>query len=32
MIADFPFELPTGCWQVTGTYKEASLRYVVDVP
>ncbi len=32
MIADFPPLLPSGCWEVTGTYKGASLSYVLDVP
>jgi len=32
MIADFPAELPRGCWEVTATYKGASLRYVVEAP
>lgn len=31
MIADFPSELPRGCWEVTASYKNASLAYVVDV-
>ncbi len=30
--ADFPFELPAGCWEVIGAYKGASLSYVVEAP
>jgi len=30
MIADFPFELPQGCWEITATYKGASLSYTVE--
>ena len=32
MIADFPFELPPGCWEVTGSYKRAELSFTVAVP
>lgn len=32
MIADFPFTPPPGCWVVTGTYKGASLTFVLDIP
>ena len=32
MIADFPFGLTTGCWQVTSAYKGATLSYVVEAP
>ncbi len=32
IIADFPIALPSGCWEVTGTYKGASLSFVLDVP
>lgn len=31
MIADFPFALPDGCWEVTGEYKGASLSFTVLV-
>jgi hypothetical protein len=31
MIADFPFALPAGCWEVTGVYKGASLSFTVLV-
>lgn len=31
MIADFPLSLPPGCWEVTGSYKGATLSYVVEV-
>ncbi|MDX1449884.1 MAG: hypothetical protein R3246_12565 [Acidimicrobiia bacterium] len=30
MLADFPFELPGGCWEITATYKGASLSYTVE--
>ena len=30
MLADFPFELPEGCWEITATYKGASLSYTVE--
>lgn len=30
MIADFPAQLPPGCWEITATYRDASLRYVVE--
>lgn len=32
MIADFPFEFPPGCWEVTGSYKGAELSFTVAVP
>jgi len=32
MLADFPVTLPPGCWEVTGTYKGASLTFVLDIP
>ncbi len=32
MIADFPVELPAGCWEIRAAYKGASLSYVVAVP
>ncbi|KAA3637329.1 MAG: hypothetical protein DWP92_07970 [Armatimonadetes bacterium] len=32
MIANAPAQLTRGCWSITGTYKGATLNYVVDVP
>lgn len=31
MIADFPVELPAGCWEITAKYKGASLSHVVEI-
>lgn len=31
MIADFPFALPPGCWEVTGDYKGAVVSFTVQV-
>ncbi|MBK8998662.1 MAG: hypothetical protein IPM35_23315 [Myxococcales bacterium] len=32
MIANFPTHLPSGCWEITATYKGEWLRYVVEAP